>query len=670
MAYIAMWAGIIVSLAVYVSDIYTAIVLLAFDRWSSSIEPYVPFRISRWIFGGCIILSIVLIIYDYVNAVIVIRGRNISFNYTTPIARNILSIKRYSYFCLFAKITKSKSKVEYLALFVFFSFKGWIRLLAADSPRQVLNALTLYSVLQVQDNFVATIKKVGNEHLTEAIVLGVMAFSLLVWVIHMVFFITAIILWLPLYIKIGDGYSGLEEYCCSKINKRISKLVEKKHKQGMIELIEENKRLKYQPTLPKFSVDDEYDLKAFTGQRVAKLRTKDSSTTLVEHETSSGIPLRRINSNASLTSFTSYSSHQGLLSHKASVESFKQSPQMASKPTQTPLPGGIIPRRPTNLPPPSVYADRRPPILPTNSASRVPIGGQSIPQSNLLRSQTGQSRTPNDRMAEHYPMSAPGNPRTNNPYENPYATPDVARDTDLNTERPVEGMQLAENSNPPAYSYDQTRMQGVPPSVSPDIPLRAGSRGLPAATTMSSDNYTNGDAPGVVEKSGSSYAYNPFTSSTTPISRQPLEQYESVPEQVTTKMPIFSKNELVNLDTNSNRLSNILNKQPTIPNIKIADFDETKSLRNSDVASITKKVPTLPNVTIEEESETTGESQIPSAAAVPRGRTLNDFIFSEQSSPSNVLVTPNSRHSKLDLNGVLKNPRIPSIVNILDEEEE
>lgn len=257
MGYISMYINMLLSLAVYGSDIYTAIVLLAFDRWSSDIQPFVPFSISRWIFGGCIILSILLLIYEAIVAYGIYKGRNIALNYTNPTARNFYSVRGYRYFCLFAKITKSKSTAEYIALFVYFTLKGWVRLLFAESPRQVLNALTLYSVLKINDDFVGTIRKLASNSLTEAVVLGFMAFSLLIWVINVIFFLAALLCFFPIYINIDSNCSGLEEYCCLRINKRIRQLVDKYSKKDHMELKEANNRLEHQPTLPTVNFGEE-----------------------------------------------------------------------------------------------------------------------------------------------------------------------------------------------------------------------------------------------------------------------------------------------------------------------------------------------------------------------------------------------------------------------------
>lgn len=256
-AYVFMWITLLISLAVYVSDCYTAVVLIAYNRWSSNIDPVIPFKVSRWLFAGCIILSFVLLIYEFLVAFRVMKSKNVALTYTNNIARNIFSIKGYHYFCLFAKITKSRSKVEYLALFVYFTFKGWIRLIFADSPRQVINALTLYSVTKIDGDFVDTVKGIADKSITQAIVLSFMAFSLLIWVFSIIQFAIALLCAFPLYIHIDKTCSGLEEYCCVRVNRRIAKIVQKHHKKGLMELKEANKKLAKQPTLPTVVLDND-----------------------------------------------------------------------------------------------------------------------------------------------------------------------------------------------------------------------------------------------------------------------------------------------------------------------------------------------------------------------------------------------------------------------------
>lgn len=160
-------------------------------------------------------------------------------------------------------------------MFVYFTFKGWARLIFADSPRQVLNALTLYSVLKIDSDFVDTVEELANRSFTEAAVVSVMAFSLLIWVINVTQFIIALLCACPIYVHIDkSGCSGLEEYCCTRINKRIAKLVAKHHKKGLKELKEANKRLPKQPTLPLVDLDTENNASSESFDDIVPLNKK------------------------------------------------------------------------------------------------------------------------------------------------------------------------------------------------------------------------------------------------------------------------------------------------------------------------------------------------------------------------------------------------------------
>lgn len=245
-----MYIRLLISIAVFASDIYTAIVLLAFHKWSSEIDPSVPIHISRWIFAGCIILSTLLVFVEFMIAIRIVREKNISRTYTNTMARKIYSIRGYNYFCLFGKITSSRSKTEYLALFVYFTLQGWLKIIFADGPRQVINALTLYSVLKVDTSFVETVKQIATHSFAQALVISVMLFSLTIWVFSVIEFLIALICAIPIYIHIDKTASGLEEYCYVRINNRIAKLVKKYHERDLIELKEANKRMSKQPTLP------------------------------------------------------------------------------------------------------------------------------------------------------------------------------------------------------------------------------------------------------------------------------------------------------------------------------------------------------------------------------------------------------------------------------------
>lgn len=427
---------ILIQVAMFVSDIYTAVVLLAFDRWSTSIKPFVPFRISRWLFGGCIILSVVLWIYDFIMAWRTMRTRNISLNYTTPIARNCYSIRDYSYFCLFAKITKSKSKREYVALFVYFTFKGWIRFVFAESPRQVLNGLTIYSVFRVDNDFVGTVKKLADNSLTEAVVLSFMAFSCLVWVISLVQFLAALFVVCPLMAYITPKYSGIEEYCCVRVNKRISELVKKHHKKELLELAKQNKSMK-QPELPSMNVSDDEDdatIKPVTRTATAgsgKTFASQPSKALQQSMTDSRNPfaermqqrnalmrtvtakssqqdLARVDTAESLGSLTSVNSQVSLLDHSGQ--------RRPSEPHY--MPGGMLGtqmRRPTDPGMGSQRSLNTPLNMPNDAKGGVPYPmkdpfldrNDSISSRNPFGGSEMRNITPRNPYAPHGPQVTP-----------------------------------------------------------------------------------------------------------------------------------------------------------------------------------------------------------------------------------------------------------------------
>lgn len=125
-SYLWLWFLAIVAVAVYAADTFTAINLLALDKWSSQIQPKVPFEYSKWIFAGCIIASWALCAYEWQRAIRVIRRGVVAESYMDPLAVTLQSMRRHGWkrFLVFAELTKSKKGVDYIALFVYFQFKG------------------------------------------------------------------------------------------------------------------------------------------------------------------------------------------------------------------------------------------------------------------------------------------------------------------------------------------------------------------------------------------------------------------------------------------------------------------------------------------------------------------------------------------------------------------
>lgn len=116
-------------MAVYTVDIFTAVNLLAFNKWSSEIKPAISFDITKWIFSISIILSIVNLGYEHIRAQMIIRRGSVAESFLDNLAVRLQSIrfgsgKGWRRFLVFAELTKSKKGAEYIALFTYFSFQG------------------------------------------------------------------------------------------------------------------------------------------------------------------------------------------------------------------------------------------------------------------------------------------------------------------------------------------------------------------------------------------------------------------------------------------------------------------------------------------------------------------------------------------------------------------
>ena len=117
---------------IYAADLWTAGILLIFNKWSSTIQPGIPFDISKWIYVGCIFMSFLLLIWDWKEAVSIIASKDIGYAFTSIIAYRYYSLRSFAHYGFFCKINRQKKKTDDIAFFVFFTFKGkstWFLLL-------------------------------------------------------------------------------------------------------------------------------------------------------------------------------------------------------------------------------------------------------------------------------------------------------------------------------------------------------------------------------------------------------------------------------------------------------------------------------------------------------------------------------------------------------------
>lgn len=120
--------------------------------------------------------------------------------------------------------SRSKVRLSFLGLHVLrtgarltpISITGWKRLLLADAPRQVVNALTLYAFGQSQ-NWTTDVYQYFKGNIFTAGIILTMLFTLFIWTISAVLLLVAAILYVPLLCYIQGN---LKEYCCHKADKR------------------------------------------------------------------------------------------------------------------------------------------------------------------------------------------------------------------------------------------------------------------------------------------------------------------------------------------------------------------------------------------------------------------------------------------------------------------
>ncbi|CAL9737472.1 low affinity K(+) transporter 1 [Monosporozyma servazzii] len=232
---------LVLKVAFLISDLYTCIKLLAYNKWSNNIiKPYLPFRISKWLFSACILLSIVFLLWNVIFGIKTYKTKNITKCYVNNFSRNFISVTDYSKFCIFDKIS-SHGAFQWFAFYVFFELKSCLGLIFCDTPRQVINGLTLWSALVTTHNgnsmnlgdlesfegLINKIKMIAEDNHGEAVLLSFSLFSFILWIIFITKLIFALICSIFVYFKlIREGvYSGLRDYIYTIISNHVDDLV-------------------------------------------------------------------------------------------------------------------------------------------------------------------------------------------------------------------------------------------------------------------------------------------------------------------------------------------------------------------------------------------------------------------------------------------------------------
>lgn len=290
--YFWLYVLVIKSFAVYLSDIFTAVTMLSSDAWSNDIFTscppeeengcvFIPFQTAKYLFLSCIVCSFLLLVYEARKTKKIIASRDISYSFTNVMANNYYSLRSFDHFCFFCHINDSTKTLDNFAFFVFFTFKEWKRLLLADGPRQAINALTLYAIYLSKkdagpwDDF----SKYSPNYVTTLLLISTL-FTVIIFAGSLLILLAAAVCYIPLLCYIRGN---LKEFCCHKVDKRISEIVKKKAKQRQQEQAELDRKeamgdfshLKGknvgarlpQPTLPNVSIDDDDDDRTMYGAK-------------------------------------------------------------------------------------------------------------------------------------------------------------------------------------------------------------------------------------------------------------------------------------------------------------------------------------------------------------------------------------------------------------------
>ncbi|PYI18027.1 hypothetical protein BO99DRAFT_413839 [Aspergillus violaceofuscus CBS 115571] len=452
-SYFLIYVFLLVSVAVYGVDTFTAVNLLAFSRWAGSIEPAIPFKISRWIFAVCIIVSFALLIYRWLRAIRAMRSGSIAHSYLDSLAVRIQSIRMgqngrgWRRFLVFAELTKSRKGAEYVALFAYFSFESWMSTIFADGPRQVVNAITLYSVMQMDllpggsntdstDGSTASqlfhnIKVLAEDNTRQAIVLVGMIFTLVIWVLSMLKLLLAVVLYLLFlwhHIPTEDG--SLKRYCKRKINSRLTQIVRKKVNKALAKGValqdrkptQPNMGIERKPTLPTVGMHDDDKTPIVT-----TISRSTTQTTLPAYSSRPGTaaPDRK----PTLPDLSTFDDKPPALSRTVTQSSFSDAASMSGStavstyspldrhgtpaPPVPPLPHqGPAPMPISQTPRPRQNFNQAPPAQgyeePIDPRSQIPMRSTRTPGPQQQAPLMPRSHTPMSRQNFTPPPSAPG----------------------------------------------------------------------------------------------------------------------------------------------------------------------------------------------------------------------------------------------------------------------
>lgn len=245
--------------------------------------------------------------------------------------------------------------------------QAWLRIVFAEGPRQVINALTLYSVMQADlvpigehkvtkghtpiSQFFINIQILANHNKEQAAILFGMLFTLVIWVLYALGLLIAVLFYLLFLLNhIPSKDNGLSNYCRRKIDSRLQKIVGVKVNRALAKantnrmLHEFNAvkqgapgQAKRQPTLPMLDTDlnfkahdmppplrraNDTTYSSFRSGRSSRTgipNSRDGESAILDIFPTRPLPPSRTATQNSAFSYTTYNSEASLLKDAAKL---------------------------------------------------------------------------------------------------------------------------------------------------------------------------------------------------------------------------------------------------------------------------------------------------------------------------------------------------------------
>lgn len=258
LSYASLYIGLILQGLFLGSDVYTLIQIYALRNWDDfHTITYIPVLVYKVVFTTCIGISFLFLVFTWLRGIILYKRNQIVKSYLDNGARIIDSIRDYERFCIYEEISTNNFS-DWVALQIYQTYHydifSW---LLADTPRQSLNGATIAYIVsnKFTDNDIGgTLRYIGQHNKQEAVLLGFMFFSFVVWLCftfkNLIVICSSLCVISNVKRKTGSSFT---DYIHSIVAESVSAMYERKANGFEMEL-NEKRRL---PTFDELSAIDE-----------------------------------------------------------------------------------------------------------------------------------------------------------------------------------------------------------------------------------------------------------------------------------------------------------------------------------------------------------------------------------------------------------------------------